>query len=402
MFMMNHRTDKTRYDKIKADPTRITCHVSSKKKNSIFLLFSYLHHHITFKMFHPFDFPSPTSVREGGEGEGGEGGEGEPLVLLITDQLASPADFVLVGFVVEGVKGRGGSGSGMKLGMGKGVGVRGGGGGGIGMKVMILSVSGSMSMARWGSVLGKYNINLTQHLSSGTIQFVDVVDVVSGSGLKGVYERVESYFQDGEGSEDGGVAGASGDNLEGRGGEGDGEHGSGVDGNSRIIILDDITTLHWTGLASPLELGRFCRALRGLCVKNDAVLVIRHHVLSPATFTLTPTLTLTPGDSPQEDKEPSGDALFRSLHALCTYHMDIQPLSSGRSGVVSGQIALHQGPNSTSTKMPTNFTSTTTTSNTNTTSMKTSPVKTRPRSRALQYKLTDTSAVYFERGAMGL
>ncbi|KAJ4493656.1 hypothetical protein C8J55DRAFT_417546, partial [Lentinula edodes] len=144
--------------------------------------------------------------------------------------------------------------------------------------------------------------------------------------------------------------------------------------NSRIIILDDITTLHWTGLASPLELGRFCRALRGLCVKNDAVLVIRHHLLT------------------------SGDLLFRSLHALCTYHMDIQPLTSGRSGVVSGQIALHQGPNSTSTAS--NTTSTTSTNTTSTT--KTSIVKTRPRSRALQYKLTDTSAVYFERGAMGL
>ncbi|KAH7879376.1 uncharacterized protein C8R40DRAFT_1028068, partial [Lentinula edodes] len=133
-----------------------------------------------------------------------------------------------------------------------------------------------------------------------------------------------------------------------------------------IIILDDITTLHWTGLASPLELGRFCRALRGLCVRNDAVLVIRHHVLSPT----------------------SGDLLFRSLHALCTYHMDIQPLSSGRSGVVSGQIALHQGPNFIHQGPAT-------------TSTKTSIVKTRPRSRALQYKLTDTSAVYFERGAMG-
>ncbi|GAW01311.1 hypothetical protein LENED_002899 [Lentinula edodes] len=239
---------------------------------------------------------------------------------------------------------------------------------------MILSVSGSMSMARWGSVLGKYNINLTQHLSSGTIQFVDVVDVVSGfgsgfgsgtgsgSGLKGVYERVESFFQDG-GSEDGGGQGRGGDrNLEGGEGEGEGGKGESEGNRGGIIILDDITTLHWTGLASPLELGRFCRALRGLCVKNDAVLVIRHHVLS--------------------DKEASGDLLFRSLHALCTYHMDIQPLSSGRSGVVSGQIALHQGPNSTSTK--------------------TSIVQTRPRSRALQYKLTDTSAVYFERGAMGL
>ncbi|KAF8829844.1 hypothetical protein HHX47_DHR2000267 [Lentinula edodes] len=365
-------------------------------------------------MFHPFDFPPPSStVVEGGEGEGGEG---EQLVLLITDQLASPADFVLVGFVVEGVGGRGGSGSGMKMklgpgsGSGVGVGVEGGVRGGIGKKVMILSVSGSMSMARWGSVLGKYNINLTQHLSSGTIQFVDVVDVILGegtgsgflgSGLKGVYERVESYFQD-EGS-----GGEDAHNLEGGEGEGEGGEGESEGNRGGIIILDDITTLHWTGLASPLELGRFCRALRGLCVKNDAVLVIRHHVLSPTIFTpsttftpttFTPTFAPTPGDSPQEDKEASGDALFRSLHALCTYHMDIQPLSSGRSGVVSGQIALHQGPNF----IHQGPNSTSTTTSTNTTSTKTSIVQTRPRSKALQYKLTDTFAVYFERGAMGL
>lgn len=48
----------------------------------------------------------------------------------------------------------------------------------------------------------------------------------------------------------------------------------------------------------------------------NASLVIRHH-------------TVTPG-------EP--DELFKRLFQLCDYHMDVFPLSSGRSGSVSGQV----------------------------------------------------------------
>lgn len=86
-------------------------------------------------MFHPFDFPFPSSSSS----------SEAPLVLLVTDELASPADFVLVRFVVEGVRGGDGGGGG-RLGLGTGVGSN--------PKVLILTVSGSIS--RWGSVLGKY------------------------------------------------------------------------------------------------------------------------------------------------------------------------------------------------------------------------------------------------------
>ncbi|KAG9316780.1 hypothetical protein JVU11DRAFT_2844 [Chiua virens] len=91
--------------------------------------------------------------------------------------------------------------------------------------------------------------------------------------------------------------------------------GHGEDGKS-IVILDDIATLEWLGF-SVLELTRFSRALRALCVKEGATLLIRHHVLNRS--------------------EP--DTLFRHLLQLCSYHVEVRPLSSGRSGAVSGEVS---------------------------------------------------------------
>ncbi|KAJ3859320.1 hypothetical protein EV359DRAFT_51038, partial [Lentinula novae-zelandiae] len=144
--------------------------------------------------------------------------------------------------------------------------------------------------------------------------------------LKGVYSTVETFLE---------------------------ERGGGI-----VVILDDITTLDWAGYSPRAEVVRFCRALRGLCVRTGCVLVIRHHM----------------------DGVGEGDGLFWDLLRLCTYHMEVYPLGSGKSGGVGGEVALHQGPNATSN----------------------SRVNTRPRSKGLQYKLTDTSAIYFERGTTGL
>jgi len=91
--------------------------------------------------------------------------------------------------------------------------------------------------------------------------------------------------------------------------------------------------------------------------KANATLLIRQHVLTPSTA------------------QPMLDDLFRALHHMCTYHMDVLPLSSGRSGAVSGQVALHAGPGTLR-----------------------GGVKLLGRSSALQYKLTDAGAVFFERG----
>lgn len=151
------------------------------------------------------------------------------------------------------------------------------------------------------------------------------MDVLSESGLKGVYSIVETFLGGG---------------------------GGGI-----VVILDDITTLDWAGYFPRAEVVRFCRALRVLCLRTlGCVLVIRHHM------------------------DGVGEGLFGDLLKLCTYHMEVYPLGSGKSGGVGGEVALHQGPNAT---------------------LK-SRVNTRPRSKRLQYKLTDTSAIYFERGTTGL
>ncbi|KAF8345795.1 hypothetical protein F5887DRAFT_1074220 [Amanita rubescens] len=120
---------------------------------------------------------------------------------------------------------------------------------------------------------------------------------------------------------------------------------------AHFVILDDITTLEWIGF-HPLDVMRFVRALRALCIKANATLIVRHHRLS---------------DEP--------DNLFSHLYQLSTYHLEVRGLASGRSGSVSGEIALHPGP----ATIP-------------------KDVSIIPRSRAMQYRLTDASAVFFEKG----
>ncbi|KAL0961201.1 hypothetical protein HGRIS_006169 [Hohenbuehelia grisea] len=118
------------------------------------------------------------------------------------------------------------------------------------------------------------------------------------------------------------------------------------------VIVDELSLLSWLGI-SPSEIARFCRALRAVCLKSKANLIIRHHIVTPG--------------------EP--DDLFRRIFQLCSYHLDDKPLASGKSGSVSGEVALHSGPNA--------------------------PLKgTRvfSRSSALQYRLTETGVIFFERG----
>jgi len=122
-----------------------------------------------------------------------------------------------------------------------------------------------------------------------------------------------------------------------------------------LVILDDISTLEWIGF-SFIDIVRFSRALRALCLQSKASLIIRHHLVTPA--------------------EP--DDLFRHLSQLCSYHMEVRALSSGRSGAVSGEVSLHAGPSTHDVA-----------------------IKTISRSSAIQYRLTDAGSHFFERGTGG-
>ncbi|KAJ7503120.1 hypothetical protein B0H11DRAFT_1987884 [Mycena galericulata] len=241
-------------------------------------------------MFSPFDLPPG-------------------ILLLVTDQLSSPADFVLHRSLVEHLKSA--KSSAKKA------------------KAIVLSVS--EDLARWKAIAAKSNVNLDQQATSGAFMFVDVLERVPPPDnvspaepiLRPILDTVVSALNDTE---------------------------------DALVLVDDLAVLEWLGF-SVLDITRFSRALHATCRRAQATLLIRHHVLTPPTA------------------DPLLDDLFRQLRQMCTYHMEVLPLKSGRSGAVSGQVALHAGPG-----------------------MPRGGVKLLPRSSALQYKLTDGGAVFFERG----
>ncbi|KAJ3765950.1 hypothetical protein FB446DRAFT_654531 [Lentinula raphanica] len=254
------------------------------------------------------------------------------IILLITDQLHSPGDFALYRSLISHIKQNQNQQRSSRL------------------RVVI---STGQHISRWDAILAKSNVNLSQQIAAKTVHFVDMSSSIpqaqtevkgekgqGGNPFNTLFKKVASLF----------------DQFETTATEHDTTHrGAGA---GALVILDDVSVLEWIGYET-MEIVRLCRALRALCIKNQATLVIRNHVV------------VTPGEL---------DPLFRHLYSLCTYHLDVQPLTSGRSGDVSGQVALHHGPNA--------FPASTSTT-----------VKTRQRSAALHYRLTDGAAVFFERGS---
>ncbi|KAL0068326.1 hypothetical protein AAF712_004713 [Marasmius tenuissimus] len=252
-------------------------------------------------MFSPFELP-------------------QPIFLLVTDELASPADFALHQTLVSHLKQHGSKQSNLKR--------------------IYLSVSESWN--RLQMLCSKSGVNISQNIPLKSLHFIDVLSHLSQCQsspnttaspaplLRTVYDQVALLLT------------SENESL---------EPGS-------IVILDDISSLEWTSDHSPHDLTQFCRALRALCLKTQTTLIIRHHIVTP--------------DDP--------DPVLRNLKQMCSYHMDVRPLSSGRSGAVSGEIALHAGP-------------------TASLQFDTRKVQLLSRQMALQYRLTDNSVVFFERGS---
>ncbi|KXN82155.1 Elongator complex protein 6 [Leucoagaricus sp. SymC.cos] len=194
-------------------------------------------------------------------------------------------------------------------------------------------VSVSEDIAKWKAIASKSNINLSQQIASGSLTFIDALSLVqppspgqsSQPSLRTLFDSIVDSLS---------------------------AHSVEAESPERLVILDDVSTFEWIGF-SLLDVSRFVRALVAACRQVNATLILRHH------------LTLS----------DEIDDLFRRLLQISTYHLEVRSLSSGRSGVVSGEIALHAGPST-----PINR------------------VKLIPRSSALQYRLTDTGAVFFERG----
>ncbi|KAJ7496712.1 hypothetical protein FB451DRAFT_1208510 [Mycena latifolia] len=255
-------------------------------------------------MFSPFDLPPG-------------------ILLLLTDQLAAPADFILHRAVAEHLKSQSAPKSSTTP-----------------KRAQTIVLSVSEPLARWRAIAAKSNVRLGDKAG---FRFVDVLACIEsgtreGQGkapLRPVLDLVVAELGAGNGT--------------------DAENDEGAETDT-LVILDDLAALEWLGVALAPDLTRFVRALHAACRKANATLLIRQHVLAP---------------------EPDDGDVLRVLRELCTFHAEVRPLASGRSGAVSGQVALHAGPG-----VPPGY----------------GGVKLLPRSAALQYRLTDAGAVFFERG----
>ncbi|KAF8467932.1 hypothetical protein DFH94DRAFT_777448 [Russula ochroleuca] len=222
--------------------------------------------------------------------------------VLITDQLASPGDFLLHQLLSEYVKSSPDG------------------------KCIIISTS--QDLARWKAISSRSGFNMAQKLEQGSIVFVDVptqfpdLSPSKETTLLPLLNLIRRYI--------GELRGAT----------------------PSLLIFDELALFQWIG-HSELDVSRFARALVASCAKNDVFLAIRYHIAAPDDL----------------------DNTVRILLQLSTYHIEVLPLSSGKSGAVSGEIALHPGSVLTST-----------------------PRWVISRSRALQYRLGEYHATYFERG----
>ncbi|TFK24353.1 hypothetical protein FA15DRAFT_687524 [Coprinopsis marcescibilis] len=235
-------------------------------------------------------------------------------VLLVTDELAAPGDFVLYQAVFGLVKDIGSPGT-----------------AGSGAKVLVLS--SFVDLGRWKSIGIKYGVNLSTHVTSGAVQFVDLGETASEPLPSSRELSSTPPF-------------ASPVEIVAKALETESE---------TLVILDSLAELEWMGYKT-LDVWRFVRKLRAICLKAGSTLIIRHHVASP--------------------NHP--DEMFLKLLEVSSYHLDVRPMYSGRSGAVSGEIALHTGPLAGDSEGE--------------------KVKLIPRRMALQYRMTDTGPLYFEKG----
>ncbi|KAH9987019.1 hypothetical protein BJV74DRAFT_843197 [Russula compacta] len=222
--------------------------------------------------------------------------------ILITDQLASPGDFLLHQLLSEYVKSSPDG------------------------RCIIISVS--QALAKWRAISSRSGFNLDQKLEQGSVVFIDVpgqfpdLSPSEGPSLLPLLDLIRRCIGIQRGS------------------------------TPPLVIFDELASFEWIG-HSALDVSRFARALVASCAKNDVFLAIRYHIVAPDDL----------------------DSILRILLQLSTYYIEVLPLSSGKSGAVSGEIALHPGAVLTGT-----------------------PRRVIPRSRALHYRLGEYHATYFERG----
>ncbi|KAH9969248.1 hypothetical protein BGW80DRAFT_1177013 [Lactifluus volemus] len=185
-------------------------------------------------------------------------------------------------------------------------------------------ISTSQHLAKWNAIASRSGFNMTQKLEQGSIVFIDVPTRIpdlspsEGVTLLPLLDMIRDSIER--------IRGAT----------------------PPLLIFDELACFEWIGHSS-LDVSRFVRALVACCAKAT----VRYHIATLDDL----------------------DNVLRILLQLSGYHIEVLPLSSGKSGAVSGEISLHAGA-----------------------ALVGPPRRVIPRSRALQYRLGEYHATYFERG----
>ena len=224
-------------------------------------------------------------------------------LLLITDHLASPADFILHRALALQLK-----------------------------QVQptthhprVILVSIASDFAHWCAIAAKSNVNLGYHLKTGSLTYIDGLSLsaypspelnATGDADDIGYVRCHPLFENGTREPSlKELYDVVAQSLQGNSDE----------AISQMVIMDDITLLELIGVPS-IVIARFVRAAYALCRQHAAGLVIRAHVSS---------------SSNADFGIPFDSDLLRVLVDVCHMHIEVRPLASGRSGAVSGEIAAH-------------------------------------------------------------
>jgi len=177
---------------------------------------------------------------------------------------------------------------------------------------------------RWKAIASKSALSVDQLVTSGSLKLVDILShVQSGADtLRPLLDLVQTFVND-----------------------------ASTTAPHFLVVFDGISTLEWLGFTAT-EVGRLSRALSSFCRKYSASLLLRYHIL---------------------DREVIGST-FSLLQQLVAYRVEVRPLSSGKSGAVSGEICVHLGP------------------------LYDKSLTTIEPDKTFQYLLTDFSATYFTKG----
>ncbi|KAL5519129.1 hypothetical protein ACEPAH_812 [Sanghuangporus vaninii] len=232
-------------------------------------------------------------------------------ILLVSDKLEAPAEFIILSILTSHLK--------------------------QALRRKSILVSFSQVFSHWSSVASRLSppSNLSSYASKGSFVFIDVLSqefMSPASSLRSLYDKLNELLETSQAN-----------NID--------------DVQPNLVVLDGLSLVEWSG-STLLEVKRFVRALRALCNRCNAALVIRHHRVTSDNL----------------------DDLHRALLCQCSLHVEVLPLASGRSSAISGEITLHAGPLLDDPKS----------------------VTTISRSAAVQYRLRDSGATYFGRGTSAL